>query len=519
MLSLGILAVFVGMASPAMAASAADWRSQSIYFMLTDRFARTDNSTTATCDANMGNYCGGSWQGIINHLDYIQGMGFTAIWITPITKQLNQSTSDGEAYHGYWQQDIYSINENYGTVEDLQALSSALHDRNMYLMVDVVTNHMGYAGSGDSVDYSVFNPFNSQDYFHPYCEITDYSNLAMVEQCWEGDTIVSLPDLNTESTEVQGIWNNWISGLVSNYSVDGLRIDSVLEVQKDFWTAGFTEAAGVYTIGEVDNGDESIVCPYQEVLDGFVNYPLYYPLLNAFKSTSGSISGLYNMINTLKDNCKDTTLMGTFAENHDVPRFGSSVPPPPTSIPLHIIPLTYIPFRATNDMSLAQNAAAFTIMSDGIPIIYAGQEQHYQGGNVPNNREAVWLSGYNTDSELYKLISQANAVRNQAIYRNSSYLTYKNYPIYQDDTTLAMRKGYDGTQTVTVLSNLGEGGSEYTLSLGNTGFNSGDSVTEIITCTSLTVDDNSNVPVPMASGAPRIIYPTSELEGSVLCRS
>lgn len=40
----------------------------------------------------------------------------------------------------------------------------------------------------------------------------------MVEQCWEGDTIVSLPDLNTESTDVQGIWNDWIKGLVSNYS-------------------------------------------------------------------------------------------------------------------------------------------------------------------------------------------------------------------------------------------------------------------------------------------------------------
>jgi hypothetical protein len=45
-------------------------------------------------------------------------------------------------------------------------------------------------------------------------------------------------------------------------------------------------------------------------------------------------------------------------------------------------------------------------MSDGIPIIYAGQEQHYNGGNDPYNREATWLSGYNTSSVLYKLIAQ-----------------------------------------------------------------------------------------------------------------
>lgn len=104
-------------------------------------------------------------------------------------------------------------------------------------MVDVVTNHMvssplaatrilaitdfnfqGYAGAGNDVDYSVFNPFNSEDYFHSYCEITDYSNVTNAEQCWEGDTTVSLPDLNTESETVQNMWNDWITELVSNYS-------------------------------------------------------------------------------------------------------------------------------------------------------------------------------------------------------------------------------------------------------------------------------------------------------------
>lgn len=55
------------------------WRSQSIYQVLTDRFARTDGSTTAKCD--LAEYCGGTWRGIINHLDYIQNMGFTAVSI------------------------------------------------------------------------------------------------------------------------------------------------------------------------------------------------------------------------------------------------------------------------------------------------------------------------------------------------------------------------------------------------------------------------------------------------------
>jgi hypothetical protein len=65
--------------SPVIGLTPQQWKSQSIYQVLTDRFARTDGSTTATCNTGDQIYCGGTWQGIINHLDYIQNMGFTAV--------------------------------------------------------------------------------------------------------------------------------------------------------------------------------------------------------------------------------------------------------------------------------------------------------------------------------------------------------------------------------------------------------------------------------------------------------
>lgn len=486
--------LLVSLIGSAIAATPAQWRSQSIYFMLTDRFARTDESTTASCDTKYGKYCGGTWKGIEKKLDYIQGMGFTAIWITPITTQMEGNTADGSAYHGYWQQDIYGLNSEYGTADDLHSLITALHDRNMYMMVDVVANHMGYKGSGDSVDYSVFDPFDSQKYFHDYCKVSDYSNQDNVQNCWLGDSTVSLPDLNTEREDVKNLWYDWVGSLVSNYSIDGLRVDTVRHVQKDFWP-DFNKAAGVYCVGEVFDGDADYTCPYQEVMDGVLNYPIYFPLLKAFKSTSGSMSDLYNMINTVKSKCSDSTLLGNFIENHDNPRFASY----------------------TDDMALAKNVAAFTIMADGIPIIYAGQEQHYNGGSDPYNREAVWLSGYNTDSALYKLIAKANAIRSHAINHDDRYLSYKNYPIYQDTTTIAMRKGYKGKQTITILSNKGSNGDGYDFNLPNTGYDAGTKLTEIITCSSITVADDGKVPVSMSKGQPRILYPSSELEGSSLC--
>lgn len=74
-------------------------------------------------------------------------------------------------------------------------------------------------------------------------------------------------------------------------------------------------------------------------------------------------------------------------------------------------------------MSQAKSVIGYVFFADGIPTIYSGQEQHYAGGNDPYNREAIWLSGYATDSELYKFITTANKIRKLAISKDSSYLT------------------------------------------------------------------------------------------------
>lgn len=58
-------------------------------------------------------------------------MGFDAVWISPVTAQIEDVTPYGEAYHGYWQRDIFSINSYFGTEDDLIDLSNALHDREM----------------------------------------------------------------------------------------------------------------------------------------------------------------------------------------------------------------------------------------------------------------------------------------------------------------------------------------------------------------------------------------------------
>ncbi len=300
--------------------------------------------------------------------------------------------------------------------------------------------------------------------------------------------------MDTSNQYVINTWYSWIKNLVSTYSIDGLRIDTVRHVQQSFWS-GFNSAAGVYCVGEVFSGDQTYVCPYQNVMDGLLNYPLWYPLTQAFQSTSGNMTHLVNQVNYNKNTCKDTTLLGTFLENHDNPRFPS----------------------LTSDTALDQNAIAFAMLADGVPIVYEGQEQHYSGTNNGYNREAIWPSGYSTSNPFYSFIAKINNVRNHAIYVDANYLTYMAWPIYSDTTTIAMRKGVNNAQIVGVFSNKGTSGASYSQKIGNTGFASGATIVEVLGCTTVVADSTGTITVAMGQGAPKIFYPLTPLKGSGIC--
>ena len=166
----------------------------------------------------------------------------------------------GEAYHGYWAQDLYSLNPHFGSSDDLVALSQALHDRNMLLMVDVAPNHMG-SGPVNGIVYEEYVPWNNARYFHPPHFNPTYGpperrNQTEIEQFWIGSRDhVALPDVNTELPEVISELDRWIQWLVQTYSIDGLRLDTLKHIRKSFWPR-FCKSSGVFGIGEVLEDDE-----------------------------------------------------------------------------------------------------------------------------------------------------------------------------------------------------------------------------------------------------------------------
>ena len=286
-----------------------------------------------------------------------------------------------------------------------------------------------------------------------------------------------MPDLNTTDPFVVDAYYSWIKLLTSTFAIDGLRIDTVKHVQQSFWS-GFNSAAGIYCLGEVFNGDPAYVCSHQDTLDGTLNYPLFYALTAAFQNSSGDMTALSSTMAAMNSKCKDSTLLGTFIENHDNPRFTS----------------------LTSDVSLDKNVIAFTILADGIPIIYEGQEQRYFGGNDPHNREAIWLADYSTRAILYSFIASLNQLRNREIYKSPEYLTEKASVIYSDEHNIAMHKG----RIVSVYSNQGADSPDYTLVLSNTTYDANQTLVEILTCNNITVDATGNLSVAMTQGLPRV---------------
>ncbi|KAB8074018.1 alpha-amylase AmyA [Aspergillus leporis] len=481
---------------PAGAADTKAWKSRSIYQSMTDRFARTDGSTTHACNTTEGLYCGGTWREMVNHLDYIQSMGFDAFMISPIFKNLEGRLPYGEAYHGYWVQDMYALNPQFGTHEDLIDLGNALHDRGMYLMMDTVIYNMAYTTNGknpeSSIDYSSLNPFNDPKHFLPYCKIKDYNNYPLAQKCWTGDDIVPLPDLKTEDKEVQQMLEKWIKETMSKYSIDGLRLGAAKHVTPDFLPL-FQKATGdAFITGEVFDKSVQTICGYIDKLTSVPNYPIYFSILDAF--TRGNTSSLPDQVEVMKHNCHDVTTLTSFSENHGLGRFAS--------------------FK--EDMNLAKNVLVFTILFDGIPVIYQGQEQHFSGAHDPDNREALWLSNYDTNAPLYKLITTLNTLRHHAVRVDPEYLNTQTYPVFKGLSEVAFRKGREGRQVVMVLSTQGSNSGAYTIRLMN-GYQPSYVVVDVLTCDTYKINDMGELRLPMDKGEPRVLFPTNLMRGSGLC--
>ena len=439
-------------------ANAEEWKKRSIYQLMTDRFA-TDISNPPHCDVDKKDYCGGNHKGLQNKLDYIKGMGFDAIWISPIVKNAEGS------YHSYHTIDFYGLNEHFGTEQDMHDLVNACHAKGILVMLDVVANHVGLVGN----DFRSINPFNSPEHYHDPCTITDWTKYEMVEYC----RLADLPDLNHENDYVADELLRWIKYMVTKYNVDGLRVDTVPEVPRWFWKK-FNAASGVFQMGEVFNGNVHYVASYQGPLTATFNYPLYYSINDGFK---GNMSKLNEYYTETRGVYTDATVLGVFIGNHDNPRF------------------LYPPDGRTKKQ--LDNASVSSVFWEGIPIIYYGDEQYFNGGGDPGCREALWESGYETNTPLYQYYRQALNIRKKKEIWDKDL-----EQIYYDQDFYAFRRGDDILVVVTPEKTL-------TRKFDNRGLKVGTYINIFNKDDKITITSGNQIEVNM-SGDPKVYIPEGD---------
>lgn len=349
-----------------------------MYLIMTDRFARGGAqaaNATGERDKPRG-WHGGNLDGVIEHLDYLQGLGITTVWITPVYQN-----HEAQSYHGYGATDLYAVDEHYGSLADLKTLSAELHKRGMKLVLDLVPNHVGPAHPWveDEPEPDWFHGTKAQHHaaqgeFKP---LTDpHAPWRDQRDVLEGWFANVLPDMNPENPAVAEYLTQNAVWWTEEAGVDGLRLDTFPYVGRAFWQ-GFhstlhTLHPRLTTVGEVFNPDATIASFFASGvtrngvdtgLDTPFDFPTYFALRDVF--TKGA------PMTRLTDVWRQDALyphperLVPFLGNHDNMRFLSE------------------PGADAEQMRLA---FLVLLTMRGMPQIYSGDEIAMTGGVDPDNR-------------------------------------------------------------------------------------------------------------------------------------
>jgi alpha-amylase len=411
---------------------------ESFYFVMADRF---ENGSTLNDEGDLGDdrlvsgydptargfYHGGDLKGLLDRIDYIRGLGTTAIWLTPSFKNKAVQLEDGPSagYHGYWITDFTQIDPHLGTNQDLRALVDAAHARGMKVFFDIITNH-----TADVIDYvdnkrpayvskdvspyrtAAGTPFDDRDFagtnrfpalsptvsfpFTPFVpagqppkvpdwlnDVTLYHNRGNTtfvgENSYYGD-FFGLDDLFTEHPRVVkgmvDIYKTWIRDM----GIDGFRIDTMKHVNDEFWlkfapdVLDFARRQGkreFFMFGEVFDTTKSFTSHFttHDEVQAVIDFP-FQAAAQRFAAGSAATTDLSDFFagdDWYTDADSNVYQLPTFLGNHDMGRIGLFI--------------RQANAGATDAEVLARDRLAHELMylSRGNPVIYYGDEQGFVG--------------------------------------------------------------------------------------------------------------------------------------------
>ncbi|WP_051963273.1 alpha-amylase family glycosyl hydrolase [Deinococcus misasensis] len=445
-----------------------NWKEQSIYFVLTDRFhngnTSNDNGTNSRPGdakdlSNPMGWHGGDLAGLKQKIEsgYFNQMGFTAIWLTPVYLQvppvLTQDGPNKGRYHagyaGYWAEDFFQVDPHLGTLQDYKDLIAAAHAKGLYVIQDMVVNHAGYEA----------NLFKTKPgWFH-----------SMSCPTWNDITcpLAGLPDFNQQNTEVRNFLNDSTRFWVDQTGIDGIRMDTMKHVYDDYWPQYF--AAGgpadvnkVWTVGEVFDYGPDFVSKYLRLGSPSVfDFPLQQALVNSL-GKRGSLDAVAGIL-AQDSKYPDAARLTTFLDNHDKRRFMSE------GIEVGV---------PEGEMRERLDAAtSLMYMVRGTPSIYYGTEIYMQGKGDPynypsgqTNREDMNFSAASTSPFTTRLTKLNQARKTYKALTGGAYtelwrpnggtnLFAFSRTLTGQPSVMVLVNGSDQSIDLTALGGIGSGGA------------------------------------------------------------
>lgn len=394
--------------------------SDVIYLIMPDRFANGNPDNDAHPEtlegpdrSNRDGRHGGDLQGVIDHLDYLEDLGVTALWSTPLCEDNLPTVS----YHTYAQTDLYRIDPRFGTNEDYQRLATEMHKRDMKLIMDYVTNHWGtthwllkdpphqqWIHQHDSM---LWSNHRKEIFSDPYAAKTDYKGMV------EGWFDVTMADVNQEDPYVlkyliqNALWWIEFAGL------DGFRVDTYpyndLKPMAQWVAAIMEEYPNFNVVGEgwMHNSLHLAYWQRNSALGALNNFNSHLPAVMDFTLTDALVlafaennsyweSGLTRIYKNLQNDFlyPDPNNILIFAENHDTNRINDTYP----------------------DLKDYKRLMTVLMTHRGIPQIYYGSEigmtgkkqvgdgdirRDFPGGWPGDPKDAFTVQGRNSKQEAY----------------------------------------------------------------------------------------------------------------------
>ena len=319
-----------------------------ILLIVPDRFAngnpKNDNTPKSIEKANRNDESGrhgGDIQGIINHLDYIQSLGYTQIWNTPLV----ENNMPNYSYHGYAATDFYKIDERFGTNEDFKTLVSEAKKRDIGLIWDVVLNHCGsqyyFIKDVPTKDWMNFQDSKKRTNHIKSTLLDPYATIQDREEYTNGWFDGHMPDLNQKNPLVASYLTQNTIWWIEYANLSGFREDTFSYADKDFltnWTKTImNEYPNFNIVGEEMTNVTELSAYWQKDKINADGYRCFLPTLMDFSLTDNLVKSLStnnDWESTWKEFYKgmgqdyhyaNPNNLLIFPDNHDMDRFYSRV--------------------------------------------------------------------------------------------------------------------------------------------------------------------------------------------------